>query len=254
LNNFSEVQISVQDLLQLKDDILLHYLPPPLLFRIAVVFGKVYRNFSDLNTPVCEMLRLVKIFSATWEKNSAVLKKLHDMYETKKNLLNIAIKRLALVDKKTKLFQREKRISNWEKLFIKMSESKGHGRRWKFQIEPFRKKAEQGYEELIRWIEKDQAGYNEDLNAESKMSKTSKNKAGKSKDGKEDDLDDNMDMKSTFSDENAPKDEKFVIEVDSDQDLFSDRSTDGENGRGKRKARGGREPLPIAKVKLVGIL
>jgi len=135
-----------------------------------------------------------------------------------------------------------------------MSESKGHGRRWKFQIEPFRKKAEQGYEELIRWIEKDQAGYNEDLNEESKMSKTGKSKAGKSKEGKEDDLDDNLDMKSTFSDENAPKDEKFVIEVDSDQDLFSDRSSDGENGRGKRKARGGREPLPIAKVKLVGIL
>lgn len=246
MNNFSEVQISVQDLLQLKDDILLHYLPPPLLFRIAVVFGKVYRNFSDLNTPVCEMLRLVKIFSATWEKNSAVLKKLHDMYETKKQMLNIAIKRLALVDKKTKLFQREKRISNWEKLFIKMSESKGHGRRWKFQIEPFRKKADEGYEELIRWIEKDQAGYNEELTEESKISK---NKTGKSREEKDNDLDDNLDMKSTFSDENAPKDDKFVIEVESDQDLFSD--SDGENGRSKRKARGGREPLPVAKVKLV---
>ncbi len=246
MNNFSEVQISVQDLLQLKDDILLHYLPPPLLFRIAVVFGKVYRNFSDLNTPVCEMLRLVKIFSATWEKNSAVLKKLHDMYETKKQMLNIAIKRLALVDKKTKLFQREKRISNWEKLFIKMSESKGHGRRWKFQIEPFRKKADQGYEELIRWIEKDQAGYNEELTEESKISK---NKTSKSREEKENDLDDNLDMKSTFSDENAPKDDKFVIEVESDQDLFSD--SDGENGRSKRKARGGREPLPVSKVKLI---
>jgi hypothetical protein len=88
-------------------------------------------------------------------------------------MLNIAIKRLALVDKKTKLFQREKRISNWEKLFIKMSESKGHGRRWKFQIEPFRKKADEGYEELIRWIEKDQAGYNEELTEESKISKNS---------------------------------------------------------------------------------
>ena len=246
LTNFSEVQTSVQDLLQLKDDILLHYLPPTLLFRIAVVIGKVYRNFSDLNTPVYEMLRLVKIFSSTWEKNSAVLKKLHDMYETKKQMLNIAIKRLALIDKKTKLFHREKRISNWEKLFIKMSEAKGHGRRWKFQIEPFRKKADQGYEELVNWIEKDGA-----FNAteeEGKQSRTDKGKASKSKNAEtENDLDDNLDMKSTFSDENAQKDEKFVTEIDSDQDLFSDKSSDGE-GRGKRKTRGGRAPIPIPKV------
>lgn len=139
LTNFSEVQLAMQDLLKLKDELLLHFLPPPLLFKLAVVFGKVFRVYSDLNTPVSEMLRLVKIYSASWEKNSAVLKRLHEMYENKKQMLNIAIKRLAQVDKKTKLFQRERRILNWEKLFIKLSESKGHGRRWKFQMETFRK-------------------------------------------------------------------------------------------------------------------
>jgi hypothetical protein len=152
LTSFSEVQLSVQELMQLKDDLLMYYLPPPLLFRIAVVFGKVFRNFSDLNTPVTELMRLVKIFSASWEKNGAILKKLNDMYENKKQLLNIAIKRLSAVEKKSKLFSREKRIQNWEKLFIKLSEAKGHGRRWKFQIETFRKKASLGYDELIKWI------------------------------------------------------------------------------------------------------
>jgi hypothetical protein len=152
LTSFSEVQLSVQELMQLKDDLLMYYLPPPLLFRIAVVFGKVFRNFSDLNTPVTEMMRLVKIFSASWEKNGAILKKLNDMYENKKQLLNIAIKRLSAVEKKSKLFAREKRIQNWEKLFIKLSEAKGHGRRWKFQIETFRKKAAMGYDELIKWV------------------------------------------------------------------------------------------------------
>ena len=155
VTSFSEVQGTVQDLLQLKDDLLLSYLPPPLLFKIAIVFGNAYRTFSDLNTPVFELLRLVKIFSVSWEKNSAILKKLHDMYEQKKQLLNIAIKRLALVEKKTKLFSREKRIMNWEKLFIKLSEAKGHGRRWKFQIETLRKKANEGYDELLRWVLKD---------------------------------------------------------------------------------------------------
>lgn len=123
--NFSEVQGSVQELLKLKDELLLNFLPPPLLFRVAVVFGNVYRAFSNLNTPVFEMLRLVKIFSAGWEKNAALMKKLNDLHESKKQLLNIAIKRLANVDKKTKLFTKEKRVQNWEKLFIKLNEAKG---------------------------------------------------------------------------------------------------------------------------------
>lgn len=123
--NFSEAQGCVQELLQLKDELLMNYLPPPLLFRIAVVFGNLYRTFSDLNTPVNEMLRLVTIFSASWEKNNQLLKNITDLHENKKQLLNNAIKRLANVDKKTKLFAKEKRVQNWEKLFIKLNEAKG---------------------------------------------------------------------------------------------------------------------------------
>lgn len=150
--SFSEMQIAIQDMLKLKDELLMHFLPPPLLFKLTVIFGKVFRSFSDLNTPVNEMLRLVKIYSTSWEKNSIVLKKIHDLYENKKQLLNLAIKRLAMVDKKTKLFAREKRVLNWEKLFVRLSESKGHGRRWRFQIDNFRKKTSLNYEELVKWV------------------------------------------------------------------------------------------------------
>jgi hypothetical protein len=129
-----------------------------MLFRLAITVGKVYRSFSDMNTPVNELVRLVRIYSLPWDQNSVALKRLHEMFDNKKQMLNIAIKRLTLVDKKTKLFEREKRIQNWEKLYIKLSEAKGHGRRWKFQIENFRKKANQGYDELLRWIKSDTDG------------------------------------------------------------------------------------------------
>jgi hypothetical protein len=105
-----------------------------------------------MNTPVNELVRLVRIYSLPWDQNSVALKRLHDMFENKKLMLNLAIKRLTLVDKKTKLFDAEKRIQNWEKLYIRLSQAKGHGRRWKFQIETFRKKANNGYDELLRWI------------------------------------------------------------------------------------------------------
>ncbi len=132
--SFAEVQSSTQELMELKDDLLMQFLPPTLKFKIAVIFGNMYRSLSDLNTPVNEMIRLVKIYSASWEKNSALLKKINDMYESKKQLLNIAIKRLTLFDKNTNLFQKEKRIMNWEKLYLKLSEAKGNFVRIKKQI------------------------------------------------------------------------------------------------------------------------
>ena len=155
--SFAEVQSTIQDLLQLKDDLLLQFLPSALMFKITVVIGQVFRAFSDLNTPVTEMIRLTRICTASWEKNTAVLKKVYDMYETKKQMLNVAIRRLAIVDRKTKFLAREKRINNWEKLYVKMNELKGHGRRWKFQMETFRQKSNQGYEELVQWAMREPA-------------------------------------------------------------------------------------------------
>jgi hypothetical protein len=153
LTSLCEAQGTLQELLNLKDDLLLHFLPPPLLFRCAVVVGKLYRAFSDLNTPINELTRLVRLNAASWDKQSTVLRDLQKMYAIKKEMLNEAIKRLTLVDHKMQLFEKEKRILNWEKLFIKINEAKGNGRRWKFCMEIFRKKAAQGYEELIRWVE-----------------------------------------------------------------------------------------------------
>ncbi len=153
LTSLTETQSTVQELLSLKDDLLLHFLPPPLLFRFAVVVGKLYRAFSDLNTPINELTRLVHLNAASWDEQSTVLRDLQKMYAVKKEMLNEAIKRLTLVDQKMQLFEKEKRILNWEKLFIKINEAKGNGRRWKFRMEIFRKKASEGYEELIRWVE-----------------------------------------------------------------------------------------------------
>lgn len=198
INSLSETQASIQDLLQFKDSLLLHYLPPPLLFRLAIIVGKVYRSFSDMNTPVNELVRLVRIYSLPWDQNSVALKRLHDMFENKKHMLNLAIKRLTLIDKKTKLFEADKRIQNWEKLYIKLSEAKGHGRRWKFQIETFRKKANIGYDELIRWIkaeteEKPEITYNK--TAETKSDKLIEKKASaRSDDNEESDLDDRLEV------------------------------------------------------------
>ena len=48
--------------------------------------------------PVNELVRLVHLYSTPWEEKSTALKKLHEDYEAKKTQLNIALKRLEMVD------------------------------------------------------------------------------------------------------------------------------------------------------------
>ena len=57
-----------------------------------------FPSVSDLGMPVNELVRLVRVYSTPWEEKSAALKKLHEDYESKQRQLNIAIKRLQLVD------------------------------------------------------------------------------------------------------------------------------------------------------------
>lgn len=54
--------------------------------------------------PVNELVRLVRVYSTPWEEKSAALKKLHEDYEAKQRQLNIAIKRLQLVDAHVSIF------------------------------------------------------------------------------------------------------------------------------------------------------
>ncbi|XP_077994799.1 uncharacterized protein LOC144448429 [Glandiceps talaboti] len=153
LNSIAFINNSLVEFLDVKDELLKHSLPPTLLAKLTMVSGKIYRSTTDLNTPVTELVRLVKVYSVPWEEKSAALKKLHSDYESKHKQLNIAIRRLQLIDTHSKRIEREKRIMNWERLFAKLTSSRGHGRRWKFLIETFRQKAKMGLEYLQQYID-----------------------------------------------------------------------------------------------------
>ncbi|KAK3576344.1 hypothetical protein CHS0354_039278 [Potamilus streckersoni] len=148
VNSIALVHTALEELLEMKDELLRHSLPPTMLIKLATISGKLFRSVSDLNNPVNEMVRLVRVYSTPWEEKSAALKKLHEEYETKQRQLNIAIKRLQLVDAHSKRIAKEKRVMNWEKLFAKMMSNKGHGRRWKFLIETIKQKAKLGLEHV----------------------------------------------------------------------------------------------------------
>ncbi|XP_050390798.2 uncharacterized protein LOC126809962 [Patella vulgata] len=159
------VQTSVQELLAFKDELIKHALPPSVLIKLTTACGRVFRSVSDQSKPINELVRMVHVYSTPWEEKSAALKKLHDDYENKQRQLNIAIKRLQLVDAHSKRIAKEKRIMNWEKVFAKVTSNKGHGRRWKFLIETIKQKAKMGFEhvqEYTRSLEESSASESED--------------------------------------------------------------------------------------------
>lgn len=69
-----------------------------ILFYCIATYETILCSISDLGMPVEELVRLVRVYATPWEEKSAALKKLHEDYDSKQRQLNIAIKRLQLVD------------------------------------------------------------------------------------------------------------------------------------------------------------
>ena len=44
----------------------------------------------------------------------------------------------------SKRIDKERRVMNWEKLFCRLTAKVGHGRRWKFHIDAFKRHATEG--------------------------------------------------------------------------------------------------------------
>lgn len=52
--------------------------------------------------------------------------------------------------------RREKLLGHWERLFCHVMQTKSHGRRWKFRIEPLRRKLKEGFNPYLSDSESDE--------------------------------------------------------------------------------------------------
>jgi hypothetical protein len=113
---FSQMDNSMFELLELKDILLLQYLPRNVSLRITLVLSRFYRAYSQTQIPVYELIRLVKLYSQSFDRKCTVLKKLYDSNQTKKRMLNIALQRLTSMEHNTEQYREQKCINNWEKM------------------------------------------------------------------------------------------------------------------------------------------
>ncbi|KAJ8032500.1 hypothetical protein HOLleu_26044 [Holothuria leucospilota] len=209
MSALSLLQSSLAEFLLLKDELVQHALPPSLLARTAMVSGRVFRSATDLYTPASELVRLVRVYSTSWEEKSAALKKLHSDYDSKHKQLNIAIRRLQLIDAQARRMAKERRIMMWEKLFSKLTSARGHGRRWKFLIDNFKQKSKLGMEHLQAYID-------------------SLDKEPESSDDEED-THDKTDLHDMLSQSNSVNELQMISSSDDELD-FSEDSSDGDEG------------------------
>jgi hypothetical protein len=117
-NSFSEIDNSMFELLELKDNLLLQFLPANVSSQITLVISRLYRSYSLSQIPINELLRLVQLYSQPFDMKSIALKKLYDNNEMKKRMLNIALQRLTSMENSTKRHQQLRCINNWEKMFV----------------------------------------------------------------------------------------------------------------------------------------
>ena len=118
-NSFSEIDNSMFELLELKDNLLLQFLPINVSTRITVVISRLYRAYSLSQIPINELVRLAQLYSQPFDMKSIALKKLYENNEIKKRMLNIALQRLTSMENTIKHNQQLKCINNWEKMFVK---------------------------------------------------------------------------------------------------------------------------------------
>lgn len=117
-NCFFEIDKSMFEILELKDKLLLQYLPRNVALQITLVLSRFYRAYSQSQVPVYELIRLVHIYSEPFGMKCNILKRLYDSNETKKRMLNLALQKLISMDHHTQQYQEQKSIDHWEKMLV----------------------------------------------------------------------------------------------------------------------------------------
>lgn len=117
-NSFSEIDNSMFELLELKDNLLLQFLPANVSTRITLVISRLYRAYSLSQIPVNELVRLAQLYSQPFDIKSVALKKLYDNNEMKKRMLNIALQKLTSMENNVRRNHQIRCVNNWEKMFV----------------------------------------------------------------------------------------------------------------------------------------
>lgn len=133
-----EIDQSIFELIELKDKLLLQYLPRSVLLNVTLVFSRFFRAYSSLQIPLAELLRLVDLYTQPFNRKCLVFKRVYDSNELHKRMLNLALQKLTSTDQQKKVYEEQRSTAHWERMYVRLATRRGHVRQWKFRIRTFR--------------------------------------------------------------------------------------------------------------------
>jgi hypothetical protein len=86
---------------------------------MTVSLFRIYSQ-SDLCTPLNELIRLVRLYSSSWEEKVVVLREIQGQQESKQKQVTIALKKIELLASESEKLEQERAANNWAMLFSKV--------------------------------------------------------------------------------------------------------------------------------------
>ncbi|UJR15323.1 hypothetical protein I4U23_002275 [Adineta vaga] len=151
-NCFALIDNSMFELLEMKDQFLLENLPRKILVRITLVVSRFYRAYTQSQLPIYELIHLIQLQNNSFNQKCILFKRLYNSHEMKKRMLNIALQKIASIEKDIQQYREENSMNNWQKMYIRLALPRSNVRKWKFRLQTFREKAILGYEHVIEWF------------------------------------------------------------------------------------------------------
>lgn len=111
-----EIDQSMFEWIELKDKLLLQYLPRTVALNITLIFSRFYRAYSQSQIPISELLRLVQLYIEPFDMKCEVFKRLYESNEMNKRLLHLALNKLTSADQQSQLYEEQRILSHWEKM------------------------------------------------------------------------------------------------------------------------------------------
>ena len=125
---------TIKEILSFNQEASKHNLPLSFLLRLSITVSKLQRNFYDINSQIKELCRLTRLYAEPWERKAETFKTFHEKYRQKQLRLDIALKKLEILQSRNDALERDKVIMNWQKMFEKLGCRKSAATGWRRKV------------------------------------------------------------------------------------------------------------------------
>ena len=125
---------TVKEILSFHQEASQYHLPSPFLLRLSITVSKLQRNFFDISSQIKELCRLTRLYAEPWEQKVETFKAFDEKYRQKQLRLDIALKKLEILQSRNEVLERDKVIMNWQKMYEKLGCRKSAATGWRRKI------------------------------------------------------------------------------------------------------------------------